>query len=104
MRRNALFASVRRFSSLDLSGLSFSSPSQFAAARVALFDRLYQRGIAAQGSLKKTPIKIRLPDGKVVAGTANETTPLAVAESISHSLSKRVLAAKVPLCTYHKGR
>lgn len=43
----------------------------------------------------REPITITLPDGKVIAGTSWETTPLQVAEGISKGLAGAVVVAKV---------
>jgi len=43
----------------------------------------------------REPITITLPDGKTIAGTSWETTPLQVAEGISKGLAASVVVAKV---------
>jgi threonyl-tRNA synthetase len=43
----------------------------------------------------RVPIKITLPDGKVLDGTSWETTPLSVAEGISKGLAANIVVAKV---------
>ena len=43
----------------------------------------------------RVPINVTLPDGKVIPGTSWETTPLQIAESLSKSLAKAVVVAKV---------
>lgn len=45
--------------------------------------------------LPHDPIKITLPDGKVIEGKALETTPLDVAKQLSNSLAKQVIVAQV---------
>lgn len=43
----------------------------------------------------KDPIKITLPDGKILDGKAWETTPLSIAKGISSGLAKAIVIAKV---------
>lgn len=45
--------------------------------------------------MERCPITITLPDGKQIDGTAWETTPLAIAASLSKSLAERTVIAKV---------
>jgi threonyl-tRNA synthetase len=45
--------------------------------------------------LGDTPIKITLPDGKIVDGVAWKTTPYDIAKNISRNLAKEVIVAKV---------
>ena len=57
-------------------------PPEFLAQRLQLWDKLkaeYDVFVAAQ---ENTPIKITLPDGKVVDGEAWKTTPYEVARGI----------------------
>ncbi|XP_052239215.1 threonine--tRNA ligase 1, cytoplasmic-like isoform X2 [Dreissena polymorpha] len=70
-------------------------PPEFQASRQQLWDRLkkeYDDWVAAQ---EKKPIKITLPDGKVVEGKAWETTPYDVARGISQGLADNTVIAKV---------
>ena len=46
-------------------------------------------------SKDRTPIKVTLPDGKVVDGKAWETTPYDVAAQISKGLADNAVVAKV---------
>jgi hypothetical protein len=46
-------------------------------------------------AFEKKAIKITLPDGKVLDGTAFQTTPLDIAKSLSNSLPDKVVVAKV---------
>ena len=47
-----------------------------------MFDRLHAEYKEKVASMPRTAIKVTLPDGKVVDGTAWETTPYEVARSI----------------------
>jgi threonyl-tRNA synthetase len=54
-----------------------------------------KRAAAADGAKDAQPIKITLPDGKVIDGIAGVTTPLDIAKGISNSLAEKILVAKV---------
>ena len=45
--------------------------------------------------MPRNPIKIKLPDGTLKDGVSYETTPFDIAKSISNSLAKKAIAAKV---------
>ena len=49
----------------------------------------------AQDVKQQKPIKVTLPDGKVIDATAHLTTPLDIAKGLSNSLAEKVLVAKV---------
>lgn len=64
--------------------LQLDPPPEFLASRQQLWDQLkkeYDDFVAAQ---ERSPIKITLPDGKVVEGKAWETTPYDVAKGIRY--------------------
>lgn len=70
-------------------------PPEFLESRQKLWDTLkkeYDDWVAAQD---RTPIKVTLPDGKVVEGKAWETTPYEVAKGISQGLADSTVIAKV---------
>lgn len=70
-------------------------PPEFLASRQLLWDQLkkeYDDWVAAQ---ERVPIKVTLPDGKVVEGKAWETTPYDVAKGISQGLADNTVIAKV---------
>ncbi|KAJ3293577.1 threonyl-tRNA synthetase [Rhizoclosmatium sp. JEL0117] len=63
--------------------------------RIDMFDELklaYDAEIAAK---PRVPIKVTLPDGRDMDGTAWETSPMDIAKTLSKSLSERVVIAKV---------
>ncbi|KAL3894959.1 MAG: hypothetical protein SGCHY_004975 [Lobulomycetales sp.] len=63
--------------------------------RIALFDQL--KTAAARG-LQSRPIKVSLPDGKILPDTLSfspEHTPYLLARSLSKSLADRTIIAKV---------
>ncbi|PVV03718.1 hypothetical protein BB560_001798 [Smittium megazygosporum] len=68
---------------------------EFLDKRLEIFDRLYKIQQEEQAKLERVPIKVTLPDGKVLDATAHETTPMDIAKSISSSLAKRLVVAKV---------
>ena len=60
-----------------------------------MYDRLkaeYDKMIAAK---ERTPIKVTLPDGKIVEGKAWETTPYEIAAGISKGLADNAIVSKV---------
>ncbi|KAL5606432.1 hypothetical protein BROUX41_002848 [Berkeleyomyces rouxiae] len=75
--------------------LELNPAPEFLASRLALFDRLkkeYDDEIAAK---PREPITITMPDGSSREGTAWETTPAEIAKSISNSLFKRTVVARL---------
>jgi len=50
--------------------------------RIELFDKLHTQYTEKVAAMPRAPIKVTLPDGKVVDGTAWETTPYEVARGI----------------------
>jgi len=67
----------------------------FLAERATVFDELLAAQRERLGRKPRVPIRITLPDGKVVEGVSWETTPLAVATGISKGLAASVVVAKV---------
>ncbi|KAJ3244714.1 threonyl-tRNA synthetase, partial [Chytriomyces hyalinus] len=68
---------------------------EYIQHRLDMFDELkaiYDSEIAAK---PRVPIKVTLPDGRDMDGTAWETTPMDIARLLSKSLSERVVIAKV---------
>lgn len=65
--------------------------------RIELFEKYHAREEAAIEAARaaNVPIKVTLPDGATKDGIKGVTTPLDVATSISKSLAKKVLVAKV---------
>jgi len=55
---------------------------QYIHDRIALFDELHAAYKDKVASYSRSPIKVTLPDGKVVEGTSWETTPYEVARGI----------------------
>jgi threonyl-tRNA synthetase len=45
--------------------------------------------------LPDVPIKVTLPDGKVIDAVAWKTTPMDIAKGISRNLAKEIIVAKV---------
>lgn len=69
-------------------------PPEFWASRLAIFDGLYAKQVE-EYTAKKQPIKVSLPDGKVLDGESWFTTPLDIAKKISNSLAEKVIVARV---------
>lgn len=74
-----------------------STRTGFYAKRVQLFEGFQARHEAqiAEARAAGVPITVTLPDGATKPAIKGATTPLEVAESISKSLGKKVLVAKV---------
>merc|ERR1712048_230261 len=70
-------------------------PPSYLAERIQLFDELKAKYDAEIAAKARNPIKITLPDGKVVDGTSWETSPYQVAQSISQGLADNAVIAKV---------
>lgn len=75
--------------------LEASPEPEYIPHRIKMFDALKAKYDAFVCAQEKKPIKITLPDGRQMDGTAWETTPLMIAKTISNSLSDRVVIAKV---------
>lgn len=67
----------------------------FIQQRIVLFDKLMAEYKEEVAQKPRTPIKITLPDGKVLDGKAWETTPLSIAKGISKSLANATIISKV---------
>ncbi|KAJ3256080.1 threonyl-tRNA synthetase [Boothiomyces macroporosus] len=63
--------------------------------RIEMFEKLLKEYNEEVEQKPREPITISLLDGRKIDATAWETTPLNIAESISKSLAKRVVIAKV---------
>ena len=75
--------------------LRIQADPQFIQKRLEKFQKIqaeYQKRIQFK---PHEPIKITLPDGKVMDGTSWITTPLDIAKEISKSLAKQVCVAKI---------
>ncbi|KAJ3127727.1 threonyl-tRNA synthetase [Physocladia obscura] len=68
---------------------------EFIQWRIDLFDELKKEYDAQIAAKPRVPIKITLPDGRDMDGTAWETSPMDIAKTLSKSLSERVVIAKV---------
>jgi threonyl-tRNA synthetase len=75
--------------------LELSPPPAFLAHRIAMYDGIKKEYDAFVAAQPRSPIKITLPDGRGMDGTAWETTPMAIAKQISNSLADRLVIAKV---------
>jgi threonyl-tRNA synthetase len=63
--------------------------------RAAVYDEIISEQKARIAAKPRVPIKISLPDGKVIDGTSWETTPMSIAEGISKGLAQNVVVGKV---------
>lgn len=70
-------------------------PPQFFEDRIKIFDEYMAKYKAWVAEQPRDAITVTLPDGKEVAGTAWETTPMDIARGISTSLADRIIIAKV---------
>ena len=78
-------------------GLKFApvpNPS-FLAERAAVYDEIIAVQHARLAAKPRVPIRVTLPDGKVIEGVSWETTPLSIAEGISKGLAASVVVARV---------
>ncbi|XP_070541989.1 threonine--tRNA ligase 1, cytoplasmic-like isoform X2 [Ptychodera flava] len=67
----------------------------YIQSRVELFEKLKNEYLEELAAKPKTPIKVTLPDGKVIEGKAWETSPYSVAQAISQGLADNTVIAKV---------
>lgn len=69
--------------------------AEYIATRLAVFERLYEKQLAATAALPDQPIVITLPDGTKKDGVAMKTSPMDVALGIAKGLADSVIIAKV---------
>jgi hypothetical protein len=67
----------------------------FLADRAAVYDEIIAAQRARLARKPREPIRVTLPDGKVISGVSWETTPLQIAEGISKGLASAVVVARV---------
>lgn len=67
----------------------------FLASRLVTWERFKAEAAVALAAKPHDPIRVTLPDGKVVEAVAFETTPLDIANGISKALGKRACVARV---------
>lgn len=67
----------------------------YIATRQALWEKLKKQYDEELAQKPRQPIKITLPDGKVVDGQSWETTPYAVARTISQGLADATVISKI---------
>lgn len=67
----------------------------FIAARDKMWDTLMAKYKDELAAKPKTPIKVTLPDGKIVDGSAWDSTPYSVAMGISKGLADNTVISKV---------
>lgn len=79
----------------DSGPLEMQPPPSFLQDRLDLFDRLKAKQDEQAAKQPREPIKITMPDGKVIDGTSWETTPGEIAKGISNSLYKRTVVARL---------
>ncbi|XP_069136771.1 threonine--tRNA ligase 1, cytoplasmic-like [Argopecten irradians] len=79
-------------------------PPEFLAERQLLWDQLKKEADEQLAAMPSEPIKITLPDGKVVEGQSWRTTPYEVAKGISQGLADNCVVAKVNDVTWDLDR
>lgn len=75
--------------------LEMSPPPDFLQKRLDLFDKLKKEQDAVMAAKPREKIIITMPNGDVKEGTSWETTPADIAKSISNSLYKRTVVARL---------
>ncbi|GKT82809.1 LOW QUALITY PROTEIN: threonyl-tRNA synthetase [Colletotrichum tofieldiae] len=75
--------------------LELNPPPDFLQKRIELFDKLKKEYDDEIAKRPREPITITMPDGSVRQGTSYETTPGEIAKSISNSLYKRTVVARL---------
>eukprot|EP00043_Microstomoeca_roanoka_P007812 m.75552 g.75552 ORF g.75552 m.75552 type:complete len:731 (-) comp13989_c0_seq1:47-2239(-) len=68
---------------------------EYIPFRVDIFDELYAAARKDIEARESQPIKVTLPDGKVVDGQSWRTTPYDIAKSISDNMANSAIIAKV---------
>ncbi|KAI0833986.1 threonyl-tRNA synthetase [Hypoxylon sp. FL0890] len=75
--------------------IEMNPPPDFLKTRLELFDRLKKQYDEDTAKKPREQITITLPDGSVKIGTSWETTPGDIAKSVSNSLYKRSIVARL---------
>jgi hypothetical protein len=75
--------------------LQMDPPPEFIKQREEIWSRLKKEYDDFVANQKPVPIKVTLPDGKVVEGESWRTTPYEVAKGISQGLADNTVVAKV---------
>ncbi|XP_064390346.1 threonine--tRNA ligase 1, cytoplasmic-like [Halichondria panicea] len=75
--------------------LELNPPPEYLQSRLEMFTKLKVEYDAKVAGMERTPIKITLPDGKVVDGKSWVTTPYDIAATISKGLADNTVVAKV---------
>ena len=68
---------------------------EFIKSRLVLWDKLKKKYDEELELKPRVPINVTLPDGKIVEGTAWQSTPYDIAKSISSGLAESTVIAKV---------
>lgn len=77
-------------------GVSELNPKPaFIDSRITVWNELMEKHKQELAAKTPTPIKVTLPDGKVIDGESWRTTPLQIAEKISKGLADNTVIAKV---------
>ncbi|PKI85225.1 threonine--tRNA ligase [Malassezia vespertilionis] len=75
--------------------LEYTPKPAYFQSRIDMFEKVRAEQEAAYAAADHCSIKITLPDGSQREGTAFETSPMDIAQTISKSLSERIVIAKV---------
>ena len=81
------------------SGMSISNGAavndEFLKHRIALYDQIKAKRQAELAAQPRIPIKLTLPDARIMDGVSWETCPIDIAKQLSRSLADRALVARV---------
>ncbi len=75
--------------------LEMNPPPEFLKTRLDMFDRLKKKHDEEVAKKPREKITVTMPDGSIRPGTSWETTPGDIAKSISNSLYKRTVVARL---------
>ncbi|KAM9958767.1 hypothetical protein ACTFIW_012356 [Dictyostelium discoideum] len=67
----------------------------YVKERIEIWEGLKAKHLESLKDMKEEPINVTLPDGKVVAGIKNKTTPYDIAKGISRGLADSIVSSKV---------
>ncbi|KAJ1677111.1 threonyl-tRNA synthetase, partial [Spiromyces aspiralis] len=88
-------ADTKKPAKADTKQAEVSHHPQFIDSRIRMFEELKKQYDNEVARKPREKIEITLPDGSVREGISWETTPMDIAKSISNSLAKRLVIAKV---------
>lgn len=91
----SLFDELELFGHFNFVFTFFVMEAEYIQHRIQLFEALKAKADVEIAAHPRESITVTMPDGRLIAATSWETTPLSIAVTISKSLAERIVIAKV---------